>query len=46
MGENRYLQGCYYCRLKRPPLNWNKKIPVAASLQKLEQEVLHCVELV
>ena len=45
MGENRYLLGCYYCQLKRPPLHWKEKIPVAASLQKLEQEVLHCVEL-
>jgi len=42
-GENRYLQGCYYCQLKRP-LHWKEKIPVAASPQKLEQEVLHCVD--
>jgi len=35
--------GCYYCQLKRP-LHW-KEIPVAASPQKLEQGVIHCVEL-
>jgi len=45
MGENRYLLGCYHCQLKCPPLHWKEKIPATASLQKLEQEVLHCVEL-
>jgi len=34
MGENHYLLGCYYCQLKRHPLHWKEKIPVAASLQK------------
>jgi len=45
MGENRYLLGYYHCQLKRPRLHWKEKIPVAASLQTLEHEVLHCVEL-
>jgi len=45
-GGNRYPLGCYHCQLKLSPLHWKEKIPVVASLQKLEQDVIHCVELV